>query len=113
MAILSMIPEVDPDLLTYLTELLTTNKADQQINTFWFPTPEHLAKIDDHTPIQTRIPNELRELQQKEKLNPEHDIESRMELLKRFDWTDTPLTEPEKHAIEDILVEYQDIFARL
>ena len=38
-AILSMIPEGDPDFITYLTELLTTNKPDQQNNTFWFPTP--------------------------------------------------------------------------
>ena len=32
--------------------------------------------------------------------------------IKRFDWTDTLLTETEKQAIEDILVEYHDIFAR-
>ena len=45
-AILSMIPEGDPDLVTYLTELLRTNKPDQQNNSFWFPTPEnqHPAK---------------------------------------------------------------------
>ena len=63
MAILSMIPEGDPDLFTYLTELLRTNKPDQQTNTFWFPTPENPGNTDDHTPIQTRIPRELRELQ--------------------------------------------------
>ena len=40
MAILSMIPEGDPDLITYLTELLRTKKPDQQTINFWFPTPE-------------------------------------------------------------------------
>ena len=35
-----------------------------------------------------------------------------MKLLRRFDWTDTLLTETEKHVIESILVEYHDIFAR-
>ena len=35
-----------------------------------------------------------------------------MEILKRFDWTDTLLTETEKQAVEDILVDYHDIFAR-
>ena len=75
MAILSMIPEGDPDLVTYLTELLRTNKPDQQTKTFWFPTPESLGNTDDHTPIQTRILKELRELQQKENLNPKDDIE--------------------------------------
>ena len=65
MAILSMIPEGDPDLKLYLTELLRTNTSDQQTNTFWFPTPENPGNTDDHTPIQTRILKELSELQQK------------------------------------------------
>ena len=111
-AILSMIPLGDPDLVTYLTELLRTNKTDQQNNTFWFPTPENPGNTEDHTPIQTRILTDLRELQRRGKLNPKDNIESQMEFLKRFDWTDTMLTETEKQAVEDILVEYHDIFAR-
>ena len=111
-AILSMIPEGNPDMVTYLTELLRTNKPYQQNNTFWFPTPENHGKTEDHTPIQTRILTELRELQRMEKPNPKDDIESRMEFLKRFGLTDTLLTETEKRAVEDILVEYYDIFAR-
>ena len=35
-----------------------------------------------------------------------------MEFLKRFDWTNTLLTKTEKQAVEDILVDYHDIFAR-
>ena len=35
-----------------------------------------------------------------------------MKFLKRFDWTDTLLTETEKYAVENILVEYHDIFSR-
>ena len=62
-AILSMIPENDTDQITYLAELLRTNKADQQNNSFWFPTPENPCNIEDPTPIQTRILKELRELQ--------------------------------------------------
>ena len=111
MAILSMIPQGDPDLVTYLTELLRTNKPDQQNNTFWFPTPKNPGNTEDHTPIQTRILTELRELQRREKLNPKDDSESRTDFLKRFDWTDTLLTETEKQAVEDILVEYHDIIA--
>ena len=111
-AILSMIPEGDPDLITYLTELLRTNKPDQQTSTFWFPTPENPGNTEEHTPNQTRILKELRELQLKEKLNPKDNTESRTEFLKRFDWTDTLLTETEKQAVEDILVEYHDVLAR-
>ena len=111
-AILSMIPEGDPDLITCLTELLRTNKLEQQNNTFWFPKPENPGNTDDHALIQTRILKELRKSQRKKKLKPKDDIESRLEFLKRFDWTDTLLTKTEKQAVEDILVEYHDIFAR-
>ena len=112
MAILSMIPQGDPDLTAYLNELLRTNKPEQQDNTFWFPTPENPGKPEDHTPIQTRILKELNELKDNEKLNPQESTESRNKFLKRFDWTDTLLNEMEKQAIENILVEYHDIFAR-
>ena len=112
MAILSMIPQSDPDLTAYLNELLRTNKPEQRENMFRFPTPENPVKLEDHTPIQTRILNELNELKDKEKLNPQDSKHSRNKFLKRFDWTDTLLTETEKPAIEDILVNYHDIFAR-
>ena len=112
MAILSLIPQDDPDMTAYLNELLRTNKSEQQDNTFWFPTPENPGKPEEHTPIQARILKELNELKEREKLNPQESTESRNKFLKRFDWTDTLLTEMEKQAIENILVEYHDIFAR-
>ena len=51
MAILSTIPQDDPDLTAYLNELLRTSKTEQQDNTFWFPTPENPGKPEGHTPI--------------------------------------------------------------
>ena len=107
-----MIPQGDPDLTAYLNELLRTNKPEQQENTFWFPTPENPGKPEDHTPIQTRILMELNQLKDKEKLNPQESTESRNKILKRFYWPDTLLTETEKEALEGILVDYHDIFAR-
>ena len=35
-----------------------------------------------------------------------------MKILERFNWTDTLLTQAERQAVEDILVEYHDVFAR-
>ena len=112
MAILSMIPQGDPDLTAYLNELLRTNKAEQQNNTFWFPTTENPGKPEHHTPIQTRMLKEIIELNGKEKLNPQESTDSRNKFPKRFHWTDTLLTETEKQAVEDFLVYYHDIFAR-
>ena len=70
-ATLSMIPRGDPDLTTYLNELLRTNKPEQQNNFFWFPKPENTGKSENHTPTQTRILKDLIELKEKEKLNPQ------------------------------------------
>ena len=111
MAILSMILQGDPDLTACLNELLRTNNPEQQDNTFWFPTRENPGKPEGHTRIPTRILNELNELKDKEKLNPQESAESRKKFLKRFDWTDTLLTETEEQAMEGILVDYHDIFA--
>ena len=107
-----MIPQGDPDLTAYLNELLRTNKGEQQENKFWFPTPENPGKPEDQTPIQARILNELNELKENEKLNPQDNTESWNRFLKRFDWTDTFLTETEKQAIGDLLFDYHNIFAR-
>ena len=112
MAILSMIPQSDSDLTAYLNDLLRTNKPEQQDNTLWFPLPENSEKLEDHTPIQTRIFNELNELKDKEKFYPQESSESRNKFLKRIDWTNTLLTKTEKQVIEDILLDYHDIFTR-
>ena len=58
-AILSMIPENDHDLTTYLKKLLKIKEPEQQNNTFWFPTPKIIGKTVAHTPIQTRILRKL------------------------------------------------------
>ena len=91
MAILTLIPQDDPDLTAYLKRLLRTNKPEQRNNTFWLPKTENPGKPEDHSPIQTRILKELNELKDKEKLDPQESTESRNKFLKRFDWTDTLL----------------------
>ena len=48
-----MIPEGDPEVTTYLEELLRMKKPEQQNDTFRFPTTKNPGKIEDHTPIQT------------------------------------------------------------
>ena len=111
LAIPSLILESETDLNAYLNELLRTNQLEQQSNRFLFPTPESPGKIEDHTPNQTRILKALNEQKEKEKLNPKNETKCRKMFFEGFDWTDTLLTENEKQAIEDILVDYHDTFA--
>ena len=65
----------------------------------------------NYTPIQQRIYNELLELREREQLNPQDNEESRKSFLSKFDWTDTTLTADERKQIEEILIEFHDIFA--
>ena len=80
--------------------------------TYWFPTQQNPGKEREHTPIQTRILNELRELDQLEQLNPLEDTDSRDQSLSNFDWTDSTSQLDAKQAVEYLLVELHDTFAR-
>ena len=100
------------DAIHYINSLLKTPKPDQVNETYWFPTPQNPGNEKEHTPIQTLILNELRELEQLEKLNPLENTESRNQFLSNFDWTDSTLQRDAKQAVENLLVEFHDIFAR-
>ena len=68
--------------------------------------------MEDQTPIQIRIPKKTAWTATKRKTESEDDVESGIEFLKWFDWTDALFTETEKQAVEDILVDNHDIFAK-
>ena len=96
----------------YINELLKVPQPNQEQETYWFPTTEEPGDPTTCTPIQRRINNELLELKELEKLNP-HDSEvSRTEFLSHSDWSDTTLNPDERQEIEEIFIEFHDIFAR-
>ena len=88
-------------------------KNDEVNEAYWFPTPQNPGTEREHTPIQTSILNGLRDLEQLEQLNPLGDTDSRNQYLSNFfDWTDSTPQPDTKQAVEDLLVEFHDIFAR-
>ena len=94
----------------YTNSLPKTSKNDEVNETYWFPTPQNPGNEKEHTPIQTRILNGLRELEQLEKLNPLENTNSRNQFLSIFNWTDSTLQSDAKQAVENLLVEFHDIF---
>ena len=100
------------DAFHYINSLLKTSKDNEVNETYCFPTPRNPGNEKEHTPIQTRILNELRELEQLEKLKPLENTNSRNQFLSNFDWTDSTLQPEAKQAVENLLVEFHDIFAR-
>ena len=117
------IQPVDPTLLSfmmqhddtseiYLHELLKVPPQNQEQETYWFPTPEEPGDPTTYTQFQQRVNDELLEFQRLEKLNPQDNEESRTSFLSNFYWSDTTLSQAERHHIEEILNEFHDIFAR-
>ena len=100
------------DAVHYIKSLSITSKTDEVNETYWFSTLQNPGKEKEHTPIQTRIPNELRELEQLEKLYPLKDTNSRDQFLSNFDSTDSSLQSDAKKAVENLLMEFHNIFAR-
>ena len=107
-----LLNENEEDAIYYVSSLLKANRNNDQYEQYWFPTPENPGDEDSHTPIQQRILQELRNLQEAEQLNPQNDDESRRKFLRNFDWKDSMLQQHEIKKIESLLVEYHDIFAR-
>ena len=91
---------------------LKAARTDEDKENYWFPTPEDHGDPQSHTPIQQRILKESYNLQELEKLNPQDNPESRTQFLAHFDWTDSTLNAAEITQIEELLVEFHDIFAR-
>ena len=99
------------DAIHYINSRLKRAKNDEVNKTYWFTTPQNSGNEKEHTPIQTRVLNELRELEQLEKLNPLEKTNSRNQFLSKFNWTDSTLQPEAKKAVENLLVEFHDIFA--
>ena len=100
------------DAVHYTNRLLKTSKTNEVNETYWFPTPQIPGNEKEHTPIETRILKELRGLEQLEKLNPLENTDSRNQFLSNFGWTDSTLQLNAKQAVENLLVEFHDIFER-
>ena len=100
------------DAIHYIYSLLKTSKTDEVNESYWFPTSQNPGNQRERTPIQTHLLNELREVEQREQLDPLQDIDSRDQFLSFSDWTDSTLQPDAKQAVEELLVEFHDIFAR-
>ena len=111
-AMLSFMIQHEETTEIYINELLKVPSQNPEQESYWFPTPEDPGDPTTYTPIQQRIYNELLELKELEQLNPQENEKSRKTFLSNFDWTDTTLNPEEQKQIEEILIEFHDIFAR-
>ena len=66
----------------------------------------------EHSPIQTRILNEIWDLEKLGQLNPQDNINSRTQILSNFDWTSSTLELEANQVVETLLVDFHDILVR-
>ena len=107
-----LLNESEENATYYVSSLLKANRNNDQYEQYWFSTPENQGDEEFHTPIQARILQELRNLQDAEKLDPQENEELRQKFLDNSDWKDSTLQQHEIKRIESLLVEFYDIFAR-
>ena len=96
----------------YASSLIKSTKPEDPKENYWFPTPEDPGDPKHHTPIKKKFLSELISLQELEKLNLQNNPESRRQFLSNFDWTDSMLQPAGIARIEELLVEFHDIFTR-
>ena len=100
------------DAIHYINSLLKTPTTDEMNDIYWLPTPQSSRNEREHAPIQARIFNELRELMKSEQTNPQHNMNSKTQFWSKFNWTDSTLEPEATRAVETLLIEFHNIFAR-
>ena len=111
-AMLSVMIQHEKTTGIYINELLKVPPQNPDQESYWFPTPEDAGNPTTYTPVQQRIYNELLELKELEKLNPQENETSRKSFLPNFDWSDTTLSPEKQQQVDESLIDFHDIFAR-
>ena len=89
-----------------------TGRAPPGYSKLWFPTPESCNDFSELTPLQREIYDQILQLQRQEKMDPKNNEADKLEFLKNFSWDTCVLNIDQKRQLEEILVEYHDVFAK-
>ena len=99
-AALKVLTEDDSeDAINNINELPKTSDKASNNQNFWFPTPNDPGDPNTHTPIQSRILREIKELEEIQKLNPTNSDDEREAFLKNVKWDDTQLSADDQKDI--------------
>ena len=87
-------------------------KHELEYEKFWFPTPETYQNPELLPQIQRDIYDQILHFQGLEKLEPKTKCQDRLKFIKNFKWENSVLTEDQRSKVEDLLVDFSDIFAK-
>ena len=83
-----------------------------ETNRRWYRTPETCDDPSKLNRTERRIYDEITKLREEEKLDPTADDQQRKKFLAKFQWENSILDERERQQIENLLVKYNNVFAR-
>ena len=75
-------------------------------------TPETCKHPERLQGVEKRIYDELSKLQELDQIDPQTNQSYRKKFLQRFEWKDSVLNEAQKQQVEELLVEFSEIFAK-
>ena len=78
----------------------------------WFPTPETCPNPEMLSPLEREIFDQIQNFQMLEKIDPKASSEYRAQFLQQFSWENSVLEKGQKLQVEELLVEFSDIFAK-
>ena len=87
-------------------------KPPPEYNKLLFPTPETCTDVNVLSPLQREIHDQILNLQELEKNDPSSSTKDRETFLRQFDWDNFVLTDNQKSTVEELLVEFSDVFSK-
>ena len=119
----SNINSIHPCLLSSITDSLSEYDFRKQKSSvmqqnwmprdkFWLPTPENCLNGENLQGVWKTIYYTLKKLKQQEQLDATMDAENRNKSLSKFYWNESQVRQDEKMIMENLLVQFHDIFAR-
>ena len=91
---------------------LNQTRPKPEYEKLWFPTPETCDSPSKLSPLQRDIYDQILHFQNLEKIDPKNNAKDRDLFLEKFGWQNSVLTFEQKCQVEELLVEFSDIFAK-
>ena len=110
----------DGEIFNSLNQILSAGKVHgknqlkrppTEYNKILFPTPETCPNPENLPNLQRKVYYNITELQKRDTLDPQKNSGDRDAFLEQFDWSRSALTVAQIQEMQDLLVEYSDIFA--
>ena len=111
----------DGEVFNSVNQILSTGKVHGKnqperpppdYDKIWFPPPETCPNPETLPSLQRKIYDNFTELQQSATLDRQQNSGDRETFLQQFDWSRSALTAEQIQEVQELLVEYNDNFAK-